>query len=264
MRDPVIDAIVEAAVQVPEEHILAAASAIVDAPRWSIESEAKLINATPALNSRNHAQRISKIWASTPDLPGIAIAAALRASAATGEALRTENQTSLVWTGPQTQVAGLRTTRAVLASMVKNATESLVLVSFTTHDVSELVSNLASAIARGVKVTLILETPNDPGGPLTIGSGHSFAPIRDSAGFYRWPLETREAFFASTARLHAKCVIADRSTALITSANLTSAGINDNIELGVLIESGPLPIKLSCHVEQLIENQTLEPVSSVD
>jgi len=55
-------------------------------------------------------------------------------------------------------------------------------------------------------------------------------------------------------------VIADRSSPLITSANLTSAGINDDIELGVLIEAGPLPERLSHHPELLIENGTLEPV----
>ncbi len=260
MRTPVIGAIVEAAGQVPEEHILAVASAIADEPRWSIETEAKLINATPAVHSRDHAHRISRIWASTPELPGIAIAVALRAAVATGEALRAEHKTSLVWTGPQTQVAGLRTTRAVLESMVKGATDSLVLVSFASYDVSGLVSDLASAIARRVEVTLILETPDDPGGPLAIGSEHPFAPIRESADFYRWPLEAREAFFASTARLHAKCVIADRSTALIGSANLTSAGINDNIELGILIEAGPLPARLQEHLELLIEDGTLEEV----
>ncbi len=47
---------------------------------------------------------------------------------------------------------------------------------------------------------------------------------------------------------------------LITSANLTSAGINDNIELGVLMEAGPLPDRLSRHLELLIEAGTLEPV----
>ena len=45
---------------------------------------------------------------------------------------------------------------------------------------------------------------------------------------------------------------------LITSANLTSAGINDNIELGVLMEAGPLPDRLSRHLELLIEAGTLQ------
>ena len=239
MSDSVTDAIVEAAIHVPDEHLAAGATAIAGAPVWSTEWEAKLINASPAANYRNHAKRIAQAWSSTPGLPGAAVAAAMRTAAATAEAVRSEHNASLVWTGPQTEIAGLRSTRAVLASMVANATESLVLVSFATYDVSELTASLTAAIARRVEVTLILETPDDPGRPLTFGPDHPFEPLKTSARLYRWPEEAREAFFAKSARLHAKCVIADRSSALITSANLTSAGINDNIELGVLIQAGP-------------------------
>ena len=94
------------------------------------------------------------------------------------------------------------------------------------------------------------------------GPKHPFEPIKTTASFYWWPLEARESFFATTARLHAKCVIADHSSALIIRANLTSAGINDNIELGVLIEAGPLPERLSRHLELPIETGILEPVSA--
>ena len=96
------------------------------------------------------------------------------------------------------------------------------------------------------------------GAPLTFDPNHPFKPLRAAACFYRWPQEERKALFSATARLHAKCVIADRSSALITSANLTSAGINDNLELGVLIQAGPLPETLSRHLELLIEEGTLE------
>lgn len=122
--------------------------------------------------------------------------------------------------------------------------------------------SLADAIDRGVEVSLILETPDDPASPLVIGPTHPFASIKETARFYRWPLDAREAFFAAAARLHAKRVIADRSSALITSANLTSAGINDIIELGVLIEVGPLPARLHRHLELLFGVGTLEAVES--
>ena len=259
MSDPLTDAIVEAAIHVPDDLLAAGAAAIETSPRWSAGSRSALIGAIPATHYREHATQISQAWARTPDTPGAAVAAAMRTAAATAAAVRSEHNTSLVWTGPPTEVAGLRSTRSVLATLVANATGSLVLVSFTSHDVAELTAALTDAIARGVDVSLILETPDDPGGPLTFGPTHPFEPIKDAAGFYRWPRETREAFFAAAARLHAKCVIADRSSALITSANLTSAGINDNIELGVLIEAGPLPERLSQHLELLIEGGTLEP-----
>ena len=260
MSDPVADAIVEAAIHVPEDLLTTGAAAIEGSLRWSPSSQSALLNAIPAAHYREHAKRISQAWARSPALAGVAVAAAIRTAAATAAAVRSEHSASLVWTGPPTDVAGLRSTRSVLSTLVANATQSLVLVSFVSHDVAELTASLADAAARGVKVTLILETPDNPGGPLTFGPTHPFEPIKATASFYRWPHEAREAFFATAARLHAKCVIADRSSALITSANLTSAGINDNIELGVLIEAGPLPARLSRHLQLLIEAGTLEPV----
>lgn len=253
-------AFVKAALGVPGTLLMAGADAVSGAPRWSVESQAALVSASPAAHYREHAERIANVWSRAPAIAGAAVATAMRAAAATVEAARADHQVSLVWTGPATESVGLRSTRSVLNAMVANATKNLVLVSFVSHDVADLAASLADAIARGVKVTLILETPDNPGAPLTIGPDHPFAPIRDTADFYRWPLEARETFFAQTARLHAKCVIADRSTALITSANLTSAGINDNIELGVLIEAGPLPDQLHTHLDLLIETGTLEEV----
>ena len=258
--DPVTDAAVDAALHVPGELLAAGAAAIEDAPGWSTGSQSALIGASAAAHYREHAEAIARAWASTPDVAGAVVAAAMRAAASTAGAVRAEHNVSLVWTGPSTEAVRLRSTRSVLATLVANATESLVLVSFASYDVAELTAALTAAIARGVEVTLILETPDDLGGPLVIGPAHPFASIKDTASFYRWPLEAREAFFAAAARLHAKCVIADRSSALVTSANLTSAGINDNIELGVLIEAGPLPTKLSQHLELLIEDATLEAV----
>ena len=253
-------AAVDAAMQVPGDHLVAGAAAIQDTPGWSTRAQSALIGASPAARYREHAETIARAWSRTPDVAGAVVAAAMRAAASTAGAVRAEHKVSLVWTGPSTDAVRVRSTRSVLTTLVANATESLVLVSFASYDIAELTAALADAIERGVEVTLILETPEDPGGPLVIGPTHPFAPIKDTAHFYRWPLETREALFAATASLHAKCVIADRSAALITSANLTSAGINDNIELGVLVEAGSLPERLSQHLELLIEDGTLEPV----
>ncbi len=258
MNDSVTDAITDAALHVPGQHLAAAAAAIQDAPHHSPASQTALINAIPAPNYRSHATTIAQAWKDRPDLAGASVAAALRSAAATAAAARAEHAVSLVWTGPTTEVTGLRATRSVLDTLIANATTSLVLVSFVSYDVAELTKSLANAIERGVEVTLILETADDPGGPLTVDADHPFEPIKTTANFYRWPSEARKAFFAATARLHAKCVIADRSAALITSANLTSAGINDNLELGVLIEAGPLPDTLSQHLESLIKVGSLQ------
>jgi cardiolipin synthase A/B len=106
-------------------------------------------------------------------------------------------------------------------------------------------------------VALVLETSGDSDGGLSVDASSAFADVADKVTTYRWPAEEREAFFATSARLHAKCVVADRSAALVTSANLTSAGINDNIELGVLVAAGPLPAALSDHFDGLVRSGVL-------
>ncbi|MDP9442107.1 MAG: DISARM system phospholipase D-like protein DrmC [Actinomycetota bacterium] len=260
MTDPVSDAAAAAALEVPAHHLVAGAAAVQARPRWTLGAQAALIDASPAGRYRDHAEEIARRWSETPSVPGAAVASAMRAAATAVAAARAEHAVSLVWTGPPTDALGLRSTRAVLHTLVANASETLVLVAFATYDVDDLATDLAQAAARGVDVALILETPDDPGGPLNLDPPHPFAALRSCARFYRWPAESREAAFAAAARLHAKCVIADRRSALVTSANLTSAGINDNIELGVLLDAGPLPERLHRHFARLIESEALQLV----
>ena len=47
-----------------------------------------------------------------------------------------------------------------------------------------------------------------------------------------------------------------------TSVGLPRSVLSGNIELGVLIEAGPLPERLSRHLELLIETEIVEPVSA--
>lgn len=262
MSDQLTDTVVTAAARVPGDLLVAGAEAVEHAPSWSQKTGAALVNASTAARYRAHAEEISEAWSQNTQVSGAAIAAALRAAAATTTRIRSEHDISLVWTGPTSTTSGLRSTRSVLTTLVNNATSSLVLVSYATYKVAQLAEDLVEAIERGVQVTLILEDPDNPGGPLDLSASHPFASIKDTASFYRWPIENRQPDFSPEARLHAKCVIADRSHMLITSANLTSAGINDNVELGILIQAGPLPEKMSDHLDQLIEQGTLERVET--
>jgi len=79
------------------------------------------------------------------------VAAAIRSATATAAATRAEHVVDLVWTGPTTEVTGLRATRSVLDELIANATHSLVLVSFVSYDVAEPTKSLADAIERGVE-----------------------------------------------------------------------------------------------------------------
>ena len=57
--------------------------------------------------------------------------------------------------------------------------------------------------------------------------------------------------------LHAKAVVADDMTVFITSANLTEAAMERNIELGLLVRDRALAMTVSTHFRGLIERGLL-------
>lgn len=53
------------------------------------------------------------------------------------------------------------------------------------------------------------------------------------------------------ARMHAKVAVADHMALLVSSANLTSSGIDKNIEAGILVHGGTAPVRVVEHFTEL-------------
>jgi cardiolipin synthase len=47
----------------------------------------------------------------------------------------------------------------------------------------------------------------------------------------------------------------------VTSANLTGHGMNENMELGLLVRGGPVPRRLAAHFAQLMTDRVLVKVA---
>jgi cardiolipin synthase A/B len=60
--------------------------------------------------------------------------------------------------------------------------------------------------------------------------------------------------------LHAKAVVVDGRVALVSSANLTAAALDHNMELGLLVRGGGIPRRLEEHVAELRAKGILRPV----
>ena len=60
--------------------------------------------------------------------------------------------------------------------------------------------------------------------------------------------------------LHAKAVIADSEAIFITSANLTEAALDWNIEVGVLLRDRPVALTATKHFMALIDQERLMPL----
>jgi len=157
------------------------------------------------------------------------------------EQARLEEQIQLVWTGPDVNQVPVRRSEQVLLDIINNAENSLYLISFVLINVPAIESALSQAIGRGVDVRLLLESEDKEetsGFRSTIERLNLEIP---GLALYYWPRANRESIVGGFARVHAKCAVADRSKAFLTSANLTSAALDKNIEMGVRIDGGSIP-----------------------
>jgi len=247
------DAIRSAAMHLPPGQLTAIATAIAECAGPVQASGIRSSFPNPSV--RDHAAALVTAWGhEDPGLPGGALALALTSAAAVATSLHASQSIEPVWTGPATTEVPVRQTGLALIDLVANARQRLILVSFAAYKVPELLAALKAAAARGVEIRLVLETVADSGGALSLDAGVAFAEIESIASFWSWPLAKRP----HGAKLHAKAAIADESMALVASANLTGAGLEDNMELGLLVRGGTVPRQLARHFMALMDRGDLE------
>jgi cardiolipin synthase A/B len=108
-----------------------------------------------------------------------------------------------------------------------------------------------------VSVRVILETREDSLRQQGPEAAEALKHLPLAVPVYRWPKEGRGPTGAS---MHVKCVVRDRVEALISSANLTSAALDRNMELGLLVEHGDVARVVEQHFDDLIDGGVLAPL----
>lgn len=187
------------------------------------------------------------------------ISAALIASSITADLIDKRENIEMVWTGPLTGLVPSRHTEQVLLEVISAAENELFIVSFVAYDIASIRKALADAKDRGVKIHVLLEESKDHGGKVNFDSVKTVKKAIPSANFYAWKnkLEDGETILGS---VHAKCAVADGKIAFISSANLTRAAMENNMELGVMVRGGNLPKKLHKHLNALVSTKVVEKV----
>lgn len=155
----------------------------------------------------------------------------------------------LVWTGPDLNLLPIRRSEQLLLEIIDSAVESLFIVSFVLIKIPSIEIAIRNAVSRGVDVRMLLET-EDKDGPFAQNNAidRLYAEI-PGLGLYIWPRQKRDGTQGGFPRVHAKCVVADGTTAFVTSANLTSTALTKNIEMGIQVKGGNVPATL---YEQLV------------
>lgn len=197
-------------------------------------------------------------WKRVPQVTPAEITAALRAAAKTAETVRHQESIELVWTGPSTNLVPIRHTEQVLREVIDSAKHQLFIVSFVAYEVESVLQALNRADERGVRISLILESSDRYGGRVSFDSVKKMKESVPSAHVFVWGADAKERDTGGLGgAVHAKCAVADGRTAFITSANLSTAAMERNMELGVLIEGGHLPNQLDRHLQALVTTKML-------
>jgi phosphatidylserine/phosphatidylglycerophosphate/cardiolipin synthase-like enzyme len=181
---------------------------------------------------------------------------ALRAAASMDQWWREDRRLSLVWTGPSPAGGVFRRTDQALLEVIAAARRELWLVSFAGYNLPAVRDALVAAAEHGVSLHMIIESPEESQGKVTFsaleGLGQRLAEI---ATVYVWPYGMRpKSEKGDHGALHVKCALADDRYLLVSSANLTEFAMSLNMELGVLVRGGDLPIQVSRHFRWLIEH----------
>lgn len=189
---------------------------------------------------------------------------------------------SLVWTGDDPAASLARHTRILLPELFASAREDVLVAGYSFDRPEEMFRPLHAAMRdHGVTTTLFVDVGQleprlreaarrqklswkDLARPLR----HTTSPAERGqaivALFKRlmWPFgepfprvyfDPRTAAARPTASMHAKCVVIDRKTSLVTSANFTARGQTRNIEAGVVIQDPAFARALALQWSNLIE-----------
>jgi phosphatidylserine/phosphatidylglycerophosphate/cardiolipin synthase-like enzyme len=243
------DAIAGTVASLGDAHLRTLANAYRTEDRCSTAACTRAKRSVPAPH-HVEVDKLNAAWASQPDLPGAAIAVAIDAVQA-AQRIADIPIVEVVVTGPDSLAAPMRLTSEVVRQMIDQATKRVTLVSYAAYRMPAIVAALDDAVARHVTVSLILESTSK----LEWGGGaDAYAKHR----VYHWPVDRRQP---PGARLHAKAVIVDSQDVLLTSANMTAAAYDKNIELGVLCRGGGIAMQVQRHFDALIARGVLELVT---
>lgn len=221
-----------------------------------VKTNAALSDVVGTATARAVVDRLVDAWQAT-SVGSDELASMLLGAGHAFENVSKHQSTELVWTGPTTPFVSARRTEQALLQVIGAAKQNLFITSFVAYDVSTIVKALNDASARGVSISMLLESSQDHGGSISIDVIGKMRTLVPSAKLYAW--RERLAPFAD-GRVHAKVAVADGDVCFITSANLTGYAMERNMEVGVLLFGGLVPKQVSEHLLALIDTKVISIV----
>jgi len=174
-----------------------------------------------------------------------------------------------VWSGPEVPGLHARDTRRVYEELLGSAERSIWACTYAFFDGPKAFEVLARRMeaTSALRVTLLLNIQRKKGD--TTSSEQLVRRFAEKFWKTDWPGSARPSVFYDPRALepegpggvlHAKAVVADDEAVFITSANLTEAALDRNIELGVLIRDRAFALTVGGYFRSLIDRILLKPL----
>jgi phosphatidylserine/phosphatidylglycerophosphate/cardiolipin synthase-like enzyme len=193
-------------------------------------------------------------WEERAEISPASLCLALRAACNAAASVRESQRFELAWSGPELPNSLFRRTDRVSADVIDSAQRELWIATYSISRSELMIERLGKAKQRGVRIYLLIEHPQRLNGdmaPMEAYREIGLAPMT-------WRRDLRPA--GGNAAFHPKCLVADAQVAFVTSANLSVAAHDRNIEAGVLITGGELPRQLALRFASLLTHDLLEPI----
>jgi phosphatidylserine/phosphatidylglycerophosphate/cardiolipin synthase-like enzyme len=249
------------ACSLPSSTVEAVSAVILSSSAGSLQAE--ITKRVPHHQHRDLALAFVERWRNEArDVVAQTVAVALQLAALSEQTHRDSQSVELVWTGPDTEHTPFRRTEQAILQVLDSAKTRITLVSFAVYKIPNVGKALVRAAKRGVKLTVIVETPDK-----IVGEGE-YSTIRalgqevaDCSTVYFWPKENRPVGDNNKVGiLHVKCAVADGEWLFLSSANLTQQAFTINMELGMLVRGGTMPNRVEQQFERLIQSGQLKSV----
>lgn len=174
----------------------------------------------------------------------------------------------LVATGPEVPGLVHRETSVVMHDLFMQAEKSVLVAGYVVVDGIKIFEPLADRMAAfpdlQVRLFFNIERPRND----TSSSSELIRQFTERFRSEDWPAGVRlpQVYFDSRSldapkgtrpSLHAKCVVVDHRSALISSANFTEAAQKRNIELGLLASNPELALQVTSFFDRLVEEGIL-------
>jgi phosphatidylserine/phosphatidylglycerophosphate/cardiolipin synthase-like enzyme len=240
----------------PAEYVSRIANMLLHEAQFNRERILHRIQAlVPQADVQEKIRRFVENWQNAKDIPSPKeMALMLSVADSALDYYRQKQSVELTWTGPKPQLTSMRRTDQALIELINLSQRRVIIVSFAVYKTKAVMSALEDAADRGVDINIILEAPDASEGKITydtiaaLGRG-----MKSRAKIFIWPHAKREVTSSGKyGALHAKVAIGDQNTLYISSANLTDYAMNLNMEMGVLIFGGDLPVQAQIHFDELI------------